>query len=594
MEIEHKIITHIQDAFTSLYEAEIEDLKIEPTKSNFEGNYSFVVFPYLRQSKKKPEETAEEIGLYLKDKVEEISDFNVVKGFLNLSLSQEFWATYLNDLLAYQPKGGQGPIYGRGNLEGKIMVEYSSPNTNKPLHLGHVRNNLLGYSVSEIMAFAGYDVTKVNLINDRGIHICKSMYAWETLGNGETPESSGLKGDHLVGKYYVEFDKLYKKEIAALIAEGKGEEEAKKEAPSILAAQAMLLKWEKGDPETIALWKKMNQWVYDGFDSTYKRMGVDFDKMYYESNTYLLGKEFVEEGLEDGVFFQKADGSVWVDLSNEGLDEKLLLRADGTSVYMTQDMGTAQQKYDEYQCEKSIYVVGNEQEYHFKVLQLILKKLCKPYADGIFHLSYGMVELPDGKMKSREGTVVDADDLMEEMKQTAKKKTEELGKTDGMDEDALEELYESIGQAALKYYLLKVDPKKKMLFNPEESIDFQGDTGPFIQYTFARIQSILANTEGKKPVDSSIDLAASEVNILQHLKNFPNKVEAAALSYSPAIIASYVFDLAKLFNKFYGELSILGEQDAEKKQARINLCYVVSETIEKCLSLLGIKAPKRM
>jgi arginyl-tRNA synthetase len=592
MEIEHKIIFKIQDAFKSLYDIDpiaigLEDLKIEPTKSSFEGNYSFVVFPYLRQSKKKPEETAEEIGAYLSANVPEIGSYNIVKGFLNLSLSQEFWAAYLNQLLAK-------PMYGKGNLQGKVMVEYSSPNTNKPLHLGHIRNILLGYSVSEIMKFAGLDVVKANLINDRGIHICKSMYAWEQMGNGETPESSGLKGDHLVGKYYVQFDKLYKLQIAELIASGKTEEEAKKQAPCILAAQEMLLKWENGDVDTVALWKKMNDWVYAGFDITYNRMGVNFDAMYYESDTYLLGKEFVEKGLQNGVFFKKEDGSIWVDLTEEGLDEKLLLRADGTSVYMTQDMGTAQKKYDDYGCEKSIYVVGNEQEYHFKVLQLIMQKLNKPYAPGIFHLSYGMVELPDGKMKSREGTVVDADDLMEEMKQTARHKTEELGKTDGMSQEEMDYLFESIGQAALKYYLLKVDPKRKMLFNPEDSIDFQGDTGPFVQYTFARIQSILANTEGKKEHATNIDLAPSEINIVQHLKAFPKKIEDSAIAYSPAIVANYVFDLAKLYNKFYNELSILGEQDPDKKQFRINICCMVSETLEQGLRLLGINAPKRM
>ena len=592
MEIEKKIIENIGKAFKHLYDADpitigLENLKIEPTKSSFEGNYSFVVFPYLRQSKKKPEETAEEIGSYLKENVSEVEGFNVVKGFLNLSLSQEYWVGYLNNILTK-------PMFGKGNLTGKIMVEYSSPNTNKPLHLGHIRNNLLGYSVSEIMSYAGYDVKKVNLINDRGIHICKSMYAWQLLGNGETPDSSGLKGDHLVGKYYVEFDKLYKKEIATLVSEGKTEDEAKKQAPCILAAQEMLLRWEKGDPETITLWKKMNDWVYQGFDFTYKRMGVNFDKMYYESETYLLGKEFVESGLKAGVFFKKEDGSIWVDLSKEGLDEKLLLRADGTSVYMTQDMGTAQMKYDDYGCDKSIYVVGNEQEYHFKVLQVILQKLNKPYAPGIAHLSYGMVELPDGKMKSREGTVVDADDLMEEMHQTAKRKTEELGKTDGMSSEQLEELYETIGQAALKYYLLKVDPKRKMMFNPDDSIDFQGDTGPFVQYTFARIQSILSNIEGKEAHAANIEIHPSEINIVQHLKAFPKKVEDAAIAMSPAIIASYVFDLAKLYNKFYNELSILGEQNKDKKQFRLNLCFVVAETIEKCLGLLGIKAPERM
>jgi len=592
MEIEKKIIENIGKAFKHLYDADpitigLENLKIEPTKSSFEGNYSFVVFPYLRQSKKKPEETAEEIGSYLKENVSEVEGFNVVKGFLNLSLSQEYWVGYLNNILTK-------PMFGKGNLTGKIMVEYSSPNTNKPLHLGHIRNNLLGYSVSEIMSYAGYDVKKVNLINDRGIHICKSMYAWQLLGNGETPDSSGLKGDHLVGKYYVEFDKLYKKEIATLLSEGKTEDEAKKQAPCILAAQEMLLRWEQGDPETITLWKKMNDWVYQGFDFTYKRMGVNFDKMYYESETYLLGKEFVESGLKAGVFFKKEDGSIWVDLSKEGLDEKLLLRADGTSVYMTQDMGTAQMKYDDYGCDKSIYVVGNEQEYHFKVLQVILQKLNKPYAPGIAHLSYGMVELPDGKMKSREGTVVDADDLMEEMHQTAKRKTEELGKTDGMSSEQLEELYETIGQAALKYYLLKVDPKRKMMFNPDDSIDFQGDTGPFVQYTFARIQSILSNIEGKEAHAANIEIHPSEINIVQHLKAFPKKVEDAAIAMSPAIIASYVFDLAKLYNKFYNELSILGEQNKDKKQFRLNLCFVVAETIEKCLGLLGIKAPERM
>jgi arginyl-tRNA synthetase len=592
MNIEENIKESISKAFRELYGAEIEEnsLKLESTSDKFEGNISFVVFPYLRMSKKKPEETAEEIGAYLLEQVEEISAFNVIKGFLNLSLSDAHWLSVFNEV-----NGKQNPGKGDLNKDHKVMVEYSSPNTNKPLHLGHIRNNLLGYSVSEILAYSGLEVVKSNMINDRGIHICKSMVAWVNEGNGETPESSGMKGDHLVGKYYVVFDQIYKKQIAELIEGGMDEKEAEKAADIMQQAKEMLLKWEAEEPETRAIWEKMNGWVYDGFESTYNRMGVDFDKNYYESDTYIKGKEFVEEGLSTGVFEKREDGSVWINLNEFGLDEKLVLRGDGTSLYMTQDLGTAQLKFDDFGCDKSIYVVGNEQEYHFKVLQLILQKLGKPYADGIFHLSYGMVDLPSGKMKSREGTVVDADDLMEEMFQTAKRKTEELGKTDGMSEGELNDLYEQIGQAALKYYLLKVDPKKKMMFNPEESIDFQGDTGPFIQYTYARIQSILRSAGEVEVVPfEGLELAESEKDIIQLLEQFGKKVQDAADAYSPSIIANYCFDLAKSYNRMYNELSILGEKDQDKRNFRIQLSQSAAEVIKTGLKLLGIQSPIRM
>lgn len=580
-------------AVKELYAQDIAEdvINIQETRKEFEGQVTIVVFPIVRFSKKSPEETANAIGAYLQTNVAEVTNFNVVKGFLNLSIAESYWLNLLNntllaaDFLEVTPRGE------------KVMVEYSSPNTNKPLHLGHVRNNLLGYSVSELLKADGYDVVKVNLVNDRGIHICKSMLAWQKWGNGETPASSGLKGDHLVGKYYVIFDKEYKKEIDALMAQGQTEEEAKKNAPLIKEAQQMLLKWEQGDDEVVSLWKKMNAWVYEGFDVSYKKMGVDFDKFYYESNTYLLGKDTVEQGLAQGVFFKKEDGSVWIDLTADGLDEKLVLRADGTSVYITQDLGTAKMKYYDFNMDKSIYVVGNEQDYHFKVLFLILEKLGKAWAKGLYHLSYGMVDLPSGKMKSREGTVVDADDLMEEMVETAKQKTEELGKTNDFAAADKKELYNAIGLGALKYFLLKVEPKKRLLFDPAESIDFQGNTGPFIQYTHARIKSLLsrANYQFALVKDEKLTLTPTELEMVMLLGRYPNEIAAAAKAYSPAFVANYIYEVAKLFNKFYHEVPpIIKEENAMLKQHRLNICNLTAEILKSGLSILGISAPERM
>jgi arginyl-tRNA synthetase len=580
-------------AVKELYEQEIAEnvINIQETRKEFEGQVTIVVFPFVRFSKKSPEETANDIGRYLQEKVSEVVGFNVVKGFLNLSIAESYWIDLLNNtllvpsFLSVKPKGE------------KVMVEYSSPNTNKPLHLGHVRNNLLGYAVSALLKADGYEVVKVNLVNDRGIHICKSMLAWQKWGNGETPESSGLKGDHLVGKYYVVFDKEYKKEIEVLLAEGQTEEEAKKNAPLIKAAQQMLLKWEQGDSEVVALWEKMNGWVYQGFDVTYKKLGVDFDKYYYESNTYLLGKDTVEEGLAKGVFFKKEDGSVWIDLTADGLDQKLVLRADGTSVYITQDLGTAQMKYDDFKMDKSIYVVGNEQDYHFKVLFLILEKLGKSWAKGLYHLSYGMVDLPSGKMKSREGTVVDADDLIAEMVDTAKQKTEDLGKTNDFSEADKQELYSTIGLGALKYFLLKVEPKKRLLFDPAESIDFQGNTGPFIQYTHARIKSLLsrAGYQFKVPSYADLNLTPTELDMVMLLAKYPTEVAEAAKAYSPAFIANYLYEVAKLFNKFYHEVPpIIKEENEALKQHRLNICRLSADVIKAGMAILGIKVPERM
>ena len=555
-----------------------------------------------------------------------ISSYNVIKGFLNFELSTTFWLEFLKENYTNEQFGST-----HTGLNQKVMVEYSSPNTNKPLHLGHVRNNLLGYSVSEILKYAGYEVVKTNLINDRGIHICKSMLAWKLFGNGETPQSSGIKGDHLVGKYYVEFDKRLQGEIKSLLTAiqsgdfsligetgqtkikplllkiglEKDEDKIKElnaalktalsqETTLMVRAREMLQKWEAGDEETMELWKTMNQWVYDGFASTYARMGVDFDSFYYESNTYLLGKDIVMEGLEKNVFTKDPDGSVWIDLTPEGLDRKIVLRADGTSVYMTQDIGTAQKKYDDSGMNKSIYVVGNEQDYHFKVLKLILKKLRKPYADGVYHLSYGMVDLPSGKMKSREGTVVDADELMADMHATAKHITEELGKTQGLSETELDALYETIAMGALKYFLLKVDPVKRMLFNPEESIDFHGNTGPFIQYTHARLHSVLRNIDSALTVSTDVPLHPAEKDLLYTLSLFPAKTASAAEGYNPSIIANYMFETAKAFNRLYHEVSILGETDQTLKQNRLGVCFLTAHTIKKGMKLLGIQVPERM
>ncbi|SKB42021.1 arginine--tRNA ligase [Daejeonella lutea] len=592
MDIENKIVQNIIEAVQKLYGTAVEADKIviQETRKEFEGQITVVTFPFTRLSKKTPEQTGADIGEYLKANVEDVTDFNVIKGFLNLTISEQYWT---NCLISNVLSADYGQFKPNGE---KVMVEYSSPNTNKPLHLGHVRNNLLGYSVAQILSANGYDVIKANLVNDRGIHICKSMLAWQQFGNNETPASTGLKGDHLVGKYYVIFDKEYKKQISELVAGGQTEDEAKKNAPVIKQAQEMLLKWESDDPAVKELWSKMNGWVYEGFGETYKKLGVDFKKYYYESDTYLLGKDTIEEGLQKGVFFKKEDGSVWIDLTEDGLDQKLVLRADGTSVYITQDLGTAQLKYDDFKMDKSIYVVGNEQDYHFKVLFLILEKLGKTWAKGLFHLSYGMVDLPSGKMKSREGTVVDADDLMDEMIRTAKERTEELGKVEGFTEEEKNKLYEIIGMGALKFFLLKVEPKKRLLFDPNESIDFQGHTGPFIQYTHARIRSVLAKAgySGKLTESYSLVLTPLEKDLIVNLSKYPDVIAASASEYSPAQIANYVFELAKLFNKFYHEESILKAEDADVRNFRLDLASATASVINKGMGLLGISVPDRM
>ncbi|PCJ66480.1 MAG: arginine--tRNA ligase [Bacteroidetes bacterium] len=630
MDILSVLTEKTQAALASLYEINEAEISFEKTNANFKGDYTFVVFPYLRFSRKKPEDTASDIGEYIQKEVEQVSGYNVVKGFLNLELSNDYWLDVAKNQAA---NGITIPNIGKDK---KVVVEYSSPNTNKPLHLGHIRNNVLGFSYCQILLANGYEVIKNNLINDRGIHICKSMLAWQKWGNAETPESSGVKGDHLVGKYYVEFEKQFQAEFATWIETPEGnteldkhkeakvlEESKKKDSDADLSndgilksfksnyknnyfnnnsglgseVKTMLQKWEDGDEEVIALWKKMNGWVYDGFDSTYKRMGVSFDKIYYESDTYLLGKAMVQEGLESGAFFTKDDGSVWIDLTDEGLDEKIVQRADGTSVYITQDIGTADLKYKDFGMDKFIYVVGNEQEYHFKVLQLILKKLNKPYADGLYHLSYGMVDLPEGKMKSREGTVVDADELMEEVVATAQKQTEELGKTDGMSSDELTELYETLGMGALKYYLLKIDAKKRIMYDPKESIDFQGNTAPFIQFSYTRIASMLKAANEKK-IDVTFEmpneLAAEEKELIVLLNAYPEAVNAAANHYNPSEIANAVYEIAKAFNKFYHEHIILGAKETNVRNFRLSLSKTCGETIKHGFSLLGIGVPERM
>jgi len=590
--IQKRLVEVTVQAVKELYNADIleNQIALQATRKEFEGQITIVTFPVTRFSKSSPEQTGKEIGAYLQQHIAEISDFNVIKGFLNIVLSDAYWITLLNQTITAKDFG-VFPANGK-----KLMVEYSSPNTNKPLHLGHIRNNLLGYSVAEILKAYGYEVIKANLVNDRGIHICKSMLAWQKFGAGETPESTGMKGDHLVGKYYVVFDKEYKKEIEVLKAEGQTEDEAKKNAPLMKEAQAMLQQWEGGNEEVISLWKTMNSWVYAGFEKTYKQLGVDFDKYYYESNTYLLGKDIIQEGLDKGVFFKKEDNSVWIDLTDEGLDQKLVLRGDGTSVYITQDLGTAQLKYDEFKMSESIYVVGNEQDYHFKVLFLILKKLGKAWAEGLFHLSYGMVDLPSGKMKSREGTVVDADDLMAEMLKTAQERTEELGKTEGLDEASKAVLYDTIGMGALKYFLLKVDPKKRLLFDPNESVDFQGHTGPFIQYTHARIKSVLSKAE--LDFDSAVSVPATissyERDLIQQLGAFPETIEASAQEFSPAQLANYIYEVAKVYNKFYHEETILKAEDYDVKNFRLHLSASAAKVIAKGMNLLGIQVPERM
>ena len=585
---------HIIQAVQQLYSVDLETVELQQTRKDFTGDITLVIFPLLRHIKGNPVQIGEQIGDYLKKHASDlVSDFNVIKGFLNLVIADSYYIDFLNQIRENKHFGLAAP-----NSKEAILVEYSSPNTNKPLHLGHIRNNLLGYSVAEILKAAGHKVYKTQIINDRGIHICKSMIAWQRFGNGETPESTGLKGDKLVGNYYVAFDKSYKEEIQQLIAEGKSKEEAEKQAPIFVAAQEMLRQWEAGDPEVISLWKKMNGWVYDGFAVTYKNLGVDFDSYYYESNTYLLGKDIVEKGLAQGVFFKKEDGSVWCDLTADGLDEKLVLRADGTSVYITQDMGTATQRVKDYPDVKGmVYTVGNEQDYHFKVLFLILKKLGYDWASHLYHLSYGMVDLPSGKMKSREGTVVDADDLIAEMEQTAKEISQELGKLDGYTEAQKEALYHTIGLGALKYYILKVDPKKRILFDPKESIDFQGNTGPFVQYTYARIQSILRKYAEMGAADSTAmpdTLHEKEKALLKSITLFPAIVQEAAEEYSPAVIANYVYDLVKDFNSFYQNVSILGEKEPVKLHFRVVLCEKIGEIIAASFKMLGIQVPERM
>ena len=586
---------HILQAVQELYNVSLENVELQQTKKEFVGDVTLVVFSLLRHIKGNPVQIGEQIGTYLKEKVGNlVTDFNVIKGFLNLVIADTYYLNFLTEIKDNPQFGLTTP-----NSKEAILVEYSSPNTNKPLHLGHIRNNLLGYSVAEILKAAGHKVYKTQIINDRGIHICKSMVAWLRFGNGETPENTGLKGDKLVGNYYVAFDKAYKEEIQELIAQGKSKEEAEKQAPIFVAAQEMLRQWEAGDPEVMKLWKQMNGWVYDGFAVTYKNLGVDFDSYYYESNTYLLGKDIVEQGLQKGVFFKKEDGSVWCDLTADGLDEKLGLRADGTSVYITQDMGTAIQRVKDYPDVKGmVYTVGNEQDYHFKVLFLILKKLGYDWASHLYHLSYGMVDLPSGKMKSREGTVVDADDLIAEMEQTAKVISQELGKLDGYTEAQKEDLYHTIGLGALKYYILKVDPKKRILFDPKESIDFQGNTGPFIQYTYARIQSILRKYaemgDNKEAITLPSVLQEKEKTLLKSITLFPFIVQEAADNYSPAVVANYVYDLVKDFNSFYQNVSILGEEDTSKRHFRVALSKKIGELIAESFKMLGIQVPERM
>ena len=582
------------NAIHKLWETEVDPsaVQVQITRKEFEGDYTVVVFPFVKTSRQAPEATGAAMGEWIVANVPEISAFNCVKGFLNLSLSNEYWNSVLAEMVQ-TPDFGQLPDTGR-----TVMVEFSSPNTNKPLHLGHIRNNLLGWSVSRLLEANGHRVIKANLVNDRGIHICKSMLAWLKTCNGATPESLGVKGDHLVGDCYVKFNDLYKAEVEALVKGGMEKEEAEKNAPIMKEAQAMLVKWEQGDPEVRELWKKMNSWVYAGFDKTYSDLGISFDKIYYESQTYLLGKALVQKGLDMGIFERQEDGSVWCDLTSDGLDRKLLLRGDGTSVYMTQDLGTAERRFDEYKLDELIYVVGNEQNYHFQVLKLILGKLGFGWSDDIYHLSYGMVELPEGKMKSREGTVVDADDLIEKMYNTAKETSLELGKLDGMSEQEQDELFRMLSLGALKYFIIKVDPKKTMLFDPKESIDFNGNTGPFIQYTHARIKSIL-----RKAADQGIDLGealqstelnAKEVRLVKILNSFPAKIAEAGLAHSPALVANYAYELAKDFNQYYHDTPILREEDASKLQLRLNLISMIARVLVKAMDILGIRLPERM
>ena len=586
--ISQVVASSVEALYGAVYSAQ---LQIQKTRKEFEGDYTLVTFPLLKMSRKSPEATATEIGEHIVANCEQVSAFNVIKGFLNLQLAPSFWADRFAAAVEDENFGFGAPT------NRTIMIEYSSPNTNKPLHLGHIRNNLLGYSVAQILKANGHNVIKVNLVNDRGIHICKSMLAWQLYGGGETPESSGMKGDHLVGKYYVEFDKHYKAQIKELVEGGMSEDEAKKKAPIMLSAQEMLRKWEAKDPEVYELWQRMNGWVYEGFDVTYKALGVDFDKVYYESETYLLGKSLVQDGLDKGVFFRKEDNSVWIDLESDGLDQKLLLRGDGTSVYMTQDLGTALSRFEENKLDDMIYVVGNEQNYHFQVLKLVLKKLGYDWSDNIYHLSYGMVELPEGKMKSREGTVVDADDLIEDMVDTAREMSQELGKLDGCSEAEANEVCRMVGLGALKYFILKVDPKKTMLFDPRESIDFNGNTGPFIQYTHARICSVLRKAE-EAGIDykgrADVELLSEEVELIKAITEFPAVVASAGENFAPSVIAAYAYDLAKSFNGYYHDHSILREEDEAKRKMRLQLASEVALVIRRAMKLLGIDVPQRM
>ncbi|APY00754.1 arginine--tRNA ligase [Lacinutrix venerupis] len=597
MNLQATLTRVVKQAVHSIFNANLESVEFQATRKEFAGDITIVVFPMLRVVKGNPVKIGESIGEYLVENVEEVKAYNVVKGFLNVEIVDAYYVDFFNTIKDNNSFGFTSPK----KDEKAIMVEYSSPNTNKPLHLGHIRNNLLGYSVAEIIKASGKNVYKTQIINDRGIHICKSMLAWQRFGEGETPESTGLKGDKLVGNYYVKFDKEYKKEIEALIAEGKTNEEAKKQAPILIEAQQMLQKWESGDKDVVALWEKMNQWVYDGFSITYKNLGVDFDKLYYESETYLLGKEFVDEGLKTGVFYKKEDGSVWCDLTEDGLDEKIVLRSDGTAVYMTQDIGTAIQRIKDFpDVGGMVYTVGNEQDYHFQVLFLILKKLGFDWAKNLYHLSYGMVDLPSGKMKSREGTVVDADDLITDMASTAQEISEDLGKLDGYSDEEKANLYKTIGLGALKYYILKVDPKKRILFDPKESIDFQGNTGPFIQYTYARIQSILRKAEAINGVSSSkiektFALQDKEKAVLKQLQLFPEVIQNAAQNHSPALIANYIYELVKEYNSFFQNLPIvMGNDDKASVVFRVQLSKTVGNTIKNAFKLLGISVPERM
>lgn len=589
--MQNSLETAIKKGFKEIYDVDLDSVEFQATNKDFEGDITVVIFALLRYIKGNPVEIGTKLGAYLKENVKEVKDFNVVKGFLNLVIADEFFLNAFNDIYQTPNFGFVTP----NPAEKAVMVEYSSPNTNKPLHLGHIRNNLLGYSVAEIVKASGKKVYKTQIINDRGIHICKSMLAWQRFGKSETPESTGLKGDKLVGNYYVAFDKAYKEEIAQLMAAGKTEEEAKKQAPILLEAQEMLLKWEAGDDAVVSLWKTMNTWVYKGFEQTYKELGVDFDKNYYESITYLLGKDVVAIGLEKGVFYKKEDGSVWIDLTADGLDEKIVLRSDGTAVYMTQDIGTAIERFKDFDLSELVYTVGNEQDYHFKVLFLILKKLGFEWAHNLYHLSYGMVDLPSGKMKSREGTVVDADDLMLEMVDTARNISQELGKLEGYSQPEKEALYKIIGMGALKYYILKVDPKKRILFDPEESVDFNGNTGPFIQYTYARIQSIIrkADFDFSKTI-TAIDLHEKERELIKQMQQFPENIQNAAKNHSPAIIANYTYDLVKAYNSLYQSLPILGSENEKEKILRTQLSAKVGDIIKAAFKLLGIEVPERM